>query len=50
MKKYMMPDLIHHQIICTRIILNDTSVMIPMRFGRGFDCSVFEECFKVQYF
>jgi len=46
MKKYMMRDLIHHQIICTRIILDDTSVMIPMRFSMGFGCSFFRRRLK----
>lgn len=52
MKKCMMPDLIHHQIICTRIILNDTSVMIPMRFSMVWDLVVvfLEEGLKLNIF
>ncbi len=52
MKKYMMPDLIHHQVICTRIILNDTSVMIPMRFSMVWDLVVvfLEEGLKLNIF
>lgn len=48
----MMPDLIHHQIICTRIILNDTSVMIPMRFSMVWDLVVvfLEEGLKLNIF
>lgn len=46
----MIPDLIHQQVICIRIILDDTSVMTPMRFGMGFDCSFLEEDVKLNIF
>lgn len=46
----MIPDLIHQQVICTRIILNDTSVKTPMRFSMGFDCSFLEEGIKLNIF